>query len=70
MSDLEMSELVKTLEDGSVSVAFTISDGTNTLKDAIVLPASVYAEWAQKDIDEEKMRRWDEWLAVVAPPEE
>lgn len=70
MSDLEMSEIVKTFEDGSVSVVFTISDGANTLKDAIVLPASIYAEWTQKNIDEEKMRRWNEWLSVVALPEE
>lgn len=58
------------LPNGMVSVTFSATDGTYTLNDAIVVLQEQYDAMTPADIEAEEQRRWDEWIAIVNPPEE
>lgn len=53
-----------------VSIKFEKTDGTYTLKDAIVLPDD--HGFTEEQIEEMKQQRWDNWYALVTavPTEE
>ena len=59
-----------TLPNGMISVTFSATDGTYTLKDAIVVLQSQYDAMTPADIQAEEQRRWDDWIAIVNPPAE
>lgn len=69
MSELKLIENIRTLDDGFISIDFSLSEGLNTFRDAIVLPLSIYKAWTRDDIDAEQMRRWSEWIAFINLPE-
>lgn len=57
------------LPNGMVSITFTATDGTYTLNDAIVVLQSQYDVMTYAEIEAEEQRRWDDWIAIVNPPE-
>ena len=58
------------LPSGMVSITFSATDGTYTLNDAIVVLQSQYDAMTPADVEAEEQRRWDDWIAIVSPPEE
>lgn len=61
---------VAPLSNGNVSIGFSATDGVFVLNDAIVVRQAQYDAFTPTDIDAEEQRRWDEWIAIVNPPEE
>jgi hypothetical protein len=59
------------LPDGRVHIEFERTDGTYTLKDAIVVSQAQYDAMTPADIEAIEQKRWDEWIAIVTyvPPE-
>jgi hypothetical protein len=58
------------LPSGMVSITFSATDGTYTLNDAIVVLQPQYDTMTYAEIETEEQRRWDQWIAIVNPPEE
>lgn len=65
MSELKLIENIRTLEDGFISIDFSLSEGLNTFRDAIVVSD---AEMAMIDLEKIKQERYAEWLLAVTPP--
>lgn len=51
-----------------MTIEFEMTDGVNTLRDAIVLPEGVTMKSA--DIEKMKQARFDAWLKVINTPVE
>lgn len=51
-----------------VKIDFEMTDGTYTLRDAIVLPDN--HNFSEAQIEEIKQQRWDNWLKVITTPPE
>lgn len=58
------------LPSGMVSITFSATDGAYTLNDAIVVLQPQYDTMTYAEIEAEEQRRWDQWIAIVNPPEE
>jgi len=58
------------LADKNVSIGFSATDGIFVLNDAIVVRQAQYDAFTPADIADEEQRRWNEWIAIVNPPEE
>ena len=52
------------------TIDFEITNGEYIFRDAIVITDDQYASMTESDIEAEKLRRWNEWLAIVNPPSE
>lgn len=52
-----------------VNIAFRLGEEPMIYSDVISLPKSLYATMTEDDIEEEKQRRYQAWLALVNPPE-
>lgn len=61
MADLELSSPM-------VSVSFSMTDGVNTLRDAIVIRKDQYEAMSSNDIEAEAQRRFDEWIFTINNP--
>lgn len=53
-----------------VSISFSITDGKNTLRDAIVIRKDQYESMSQSEIEAEAQRRFDEWVEIINNPPE
>ena len=63
-----MTILGTTEVDGMVSIDFEMTDGVNTLKDAIVVTQAQYDQLTPADIEAIEQQRWDNWLAIINNP--
>lgn len=67
----EFVEQVIDLGNGQVKIDFKKTDGTYTLQDAIYFSKEQYDSMTETDIEAEKTRRFENWLAIItAPPVE
>lgn len=51
-----------------ITIEFEKSDGTNTLRDAIVLPDN--HGLSDTEIEAIKQKRFDDWIAIINTPAE
>lgn len=54
----------------TVTIDFEFGEAPWVLKDAIVVPKSVYDTMTLADIEKEKSDRYARWIAIANPPEE
>lgn len=65
-----MTVLKVTQEENLVTIAFERGEEPWLFRDAIVVTPEEYAKLTPEDIDAMEQKRYDDWLAIVNPPED
>ena len=65
-----MTVLKVTQEENLVTISFERGEEPWLFRDAIVLSPEEYARLTPEDIDAMEQKRYDDWLAIVNPPED
>lgn len=64
-----MPDVIENLPNGDVRIRFNLGEEPFVLYDAITLPPDIYADLGPNGIEAEKQQRYDNWIAIVNPPE-
>lgn len=60
-----MEDIIETTDDGMIRIIFEKTDGTNNYRDALYYTQEVYSTIDPAEIEAEKQRRFDNWIAII-----